>query len=156
MLKFLRLRLFWGVSSPGEREFAFASPEILKCVEFNALLTALATTELSRQEIQERSKKALVLLGEKSNFPQELLKQWEYGIRIVANSTTGPIGRHKAYSGWVRNSSTVGSKRPGTSSIPEPLSEEFSEDQFDKYEFLLKAITVGEIETNSGWIIRTP
>lgn len=152
MLRFLRLRAFWLETNFTEREFAFSHPKFLNDVEFNALLTVLATTELTKSEIVRRCEYVLNLIGKRSNFREGLLKQWDSNILISSTLTTGPIGKHKAFSGWVRNSSSVGSKRSVRSSNPEPLAEDFSEDMFDEYEFLVEAISVGSIESNLGII----
>jgi hypothetical protein len=152
MLKFLRLRYFWNESSLLEKEFSLSNPKFLHSVEFNVALTALVTTELTREEISQRLQKVLNFLGKKSFLSKSLIPQWNNNILITATLTSGPIGRHKAYSGWVRNSSSVGSKRQVKSSSPEPLTEEFSEHEFDEFEFLLKAITVDSIETQMGSI----
>jgi hypothetical protein len=103
-------------------------------------------------EIERRLQQSLKFIGQMSNFRKELLKQWDGAIAISATTSFGPIGKHKAFSGWVRNSSAVGSKRSFNSSLPEPLSEEFTEDKFDEFEFLLSAISVGSIESNLGVI----
>jgi len=152
MLKFLRLRIFWGLANDFEKEFSFSHPRILNDLQFNVLLTALATTELGRKELAERLKRFLNFIGHKFDFHEDLLKQWENHIKISGATSFGPIGKHKAFSGWVRNSSSVGSKRSVKSSTPEPLSEEFTEDKFDEFEFLLKAISVGSFESNLGII----
>lgn len=146
------MRAFWLETNFTEREFAFSHPKFLNDVEFNALLTVLATTELTKSEIVRRCEYVLNLIGKKSNFREGLLKQWDSNILISSTLTTGPIGKHKAFSGWVRNSSSVGSKRSVRSSNPEPLAEDFSEDMFDEYEFLVEAISVGSIESNLGII----
>jgi len=152
MLKFLRLRVFWGIATNQEMEFSMSHPKFLSQMEINVLLTALATTGLRREEIIERWQRINQILGRKTNFHKHLLAQWENNMAISGSTSLGPIGKHKAFSGWVRNSSAVGSKRSVASSIPEPLSEEFAENNFDEFEFLLKAISVGSIESNLGII----
>lgn len=154
MLKFLRLRFFWEQAEELEKEFSFSHPGFLKDMEFNVLLALLTTTELSRSEIIGRMEKALKLIGLKSNFSLNLISQWNNHILITADLESRTIRPHKAYSGWVRNASSVGSKR-GKPSAPEPISEDMPEDKFDKYNFLYELISVGRIETNSG-VIRLP
>jgi hypothetical protein len=152
MLRFLRLRVFWGISNDHEKRFAMSHPKFLLDVQTNVVLTALATTGLTTDEIERRLQQALKFIGQESNFRRSLLSQWDGAISISATTSIGPIGKHKAFSGWVRNSSAVGSKRFVNSSLPEPLSEEFTEDKFDEFEFLLSAISVGSIESNLGVI----
>jgi len=154
MLKFLRLRFFWEQTSDPEKEFSFTHPGFLQDLEFNVLLALLTTTELSRIEIVERMEKALKLLDRKSNFSMNLISQWNNHILIIADLESRPIRSHKAYSGWVRNASSVGSKRKKPS-IPEPISEDMPENKIDEFNFLYELISVGRIETNLG-VIRLP
>jgi len=154
VLKFMRLRWFWKDFEPEEEELFFSQPRFLNDVEFNVILALLGNTELSRKEISEKMEKALNLLGKKSNFRHLLLPQWSGRISVIADLVTRTIGKHKAFSGWVRNSSSVGSKRRGPS-IPEPISDDMPEIKFDEYNFLYELISVGSIETSLG-IIRLP
>lgn len=154
MLKYLRLQFYWNNLTKEETEFAFGHPEFLKDVEFNVLLALLTSTELTRSEIARRSEKAHRLLQKKSNFRKELVPQWDNNIRIVADLEHRSIRPHKAYSGWVRNASSVGSKRRKPS-IPDPISEEWTEEKFDEYNFFYELISVGSIETSNG-LIRLP
>lgn len=154
MLKFLRLRFFWNLSSELEKEFSFSHPGFLKDLEFNVLLALLTTTELSREEIIRRMEWALKLRFKTSNFKNSLISQWNNHILITADLESRPIRSHKAYSGWVRNASSVGSKRKKPS-IPEPISEDMPGEIIDEYNFLYELISVGRIETNLG-VIRLP
>lgn len=140
LLNFLRLKYFWNELTDQETILAFDNPRFLKSIEFNVLLTVLASTEYSRTEISEASNKVSRILGRKSKFSKSLLPQWENNIFLVAERTERPIRPSKKYSGWVRNSSSVGSKRQAKFFIPEPLFEEFPEEHFDEYELFCELI----------------
>lgn len=155
MLKFLRLKYFWTECTKQEHELMFAHPEFLKDLEFNVLLTVLASTELSREEIVRRAESALKFIGKSSNFRKRLLPQWNNDIFLKCELTTRPIRPHKAFSGWVRNASSVGSKKSSLS-IPEPIVAIFSEERFDEFNFLFELISVGYIEAATGSVIRLP
>lgn len=152
LLKFLRLKFFWKELSEEEQYFAFSAPRFLDDTEFNVLLVLLVTTELGQKEIARRFELACKVLNRRSNFRPELIKQWESNILLTADRGERPIRPHKAFSGWIRNASSVGSKKKNTLSIPEPLSEVLFEDKFDEYKFLYELISVGRIETNLGII----
>lgn len=152
LLKFLRLKYFWGELNSREIELLFSHPKVLDDVQFNVLLAVQATTELDKSTIIRRLDIALNFLSLKSSFRKELVQQWAGVVTFVADLETRSIRPHKRYSGWVRNSSSVGSKRLSNISIPEPLSEEFTDQMFDEYEFLYEFITVGSIETRSSFI----
>jgi len=151
MLKYMRMRHFWIETSDLEKELSFSHNGFLKDVEFNVLLAMLATTELSRLEIIIRMEKALLTIGKKSNFRKQVLDSWISHIVIVADLQTRPVRKHKAYSGWVRNASSVGSKRRSPS-LPEPISEDMPGDKIDEFNFLYELISVGRFEANSGII----
>lgn len=151
MLKYMRMRHFWIETSDLEKELSFSHNGFLKDVEFNVLLALLATTELSRFEITSRMEQALLVIGKRSNFRKQVLDSWISHIVIVADLQTRPVRKHKAYSGWVRNASSVGSKKKN-SSIPEPISEDMPGDKIDEFNFLYELISVGRYEANSGVI----
>jgi len=154
-VRFLRLKFFWGELSPEEQQLAFDSPGFLNDVEFNVMLALLAEQQTTREKIQQRVEKALRLIGKKSHFRKELIRQWENNIFLTAKESKRPIRPHKAYSGWVRNSSSVGSKRKSKFFIPDPISEDFDDATFDEYEFLYKLASVGKLDTNLG-VLRLP
>lgn len=140
MLKYMRMRHFWIETSDLEKELSFSHNGFLKDVEFNVLLALLATTELSRFEITSRMEQALLVIGKRSNFRKQVLDSWISHIVIVADLQTRPVRKHKAYSGWVRNASSVGSKKKN-SSIPEPISEDMPGDKIDEFNFLYELIS---------------
>jgi len=154
MLKYLRLRFFWKLTSPLEDDLLFNCPEFIEDVEFEVLLLLVANTKFTRSDIALRSEKALSAIGRKSNFSFRLLNQWDNNIKLRAEEKDFPITRHKAFSGWVRNSSSVGTKSRGNFKAPEGISEEFSEVKFDEFKFLYTLISVGSYEANTGTIIK--
>jgi len=141
MLKFLRLKFFWGELDEKETEFAFAHPKFLDNVEFNVLLALLARTELTKSEIIRRTEQALNSLNKKCNFRRNLIPQWDNHILITADLEHRTIRPHKAYSGWVRNASSIGSKRNNRPSLPDPLLDEWAGEKFDEYNFLYELIS---------------
>lgn len=149
MLKYLRLKYFWKELSDQQVLLCFDHPKFLKDLQFNVALQAVAQTELSREEIIRRLELGLTLLGKKCLLRKPLLSQWDNNNFILAEETSRSIRKHKAFSGWVRNASSIGSKR-SRPSLPEPFSEEVAEVFLDEYEILYTLISVGRIETNSG------
>ena len=150
MLKYLRLRYFWGHSLPIEYTAMFDHPKFLQDLEFSVALQAVATTELGKEEIMERLEHGLSLLGRKSLLRKALFSQWDNNIFLLVEEIVRSIRPHKRFSGWVRSASSIGSKR-SRPQLLEPLKEEeFRQDQFDEYVFLYELISVGRIETNSG------
>jgi len=156
MLKFFRLRFFWGLTNSIEEDLMFNCPEFIEDPEFEMLLALLANTNMTRSDIASKAEKAFSFIGKEFNFSLNLIRQWENNIWIMAEEMELPITRHKAYSGWVRNSSSVGTKSKSSFSIPEGLSEEFSEDNFNEFNFLYSLISVGSYEANTGMVIRLP
>jgi len=149
VLKYLRLKYFWKELSDPELLLAFSHPKFLRDIAFNVALQAVAQSNLSREVIVDRLGQGLAVLGKKCFLRKQLLAQWDNNTLILAEETTRTIRKHKAFSGWVRNASSLGSKR-ARPSLPEPFSEEVAEIYLDEYEFLYTLISVGRIETNSG------
>jgi len=141
---------FWNLLTKEAIELAFDHPKFLRSVEFNVLLTMLATTELTRLEIIGRMERALLILNRKSEFRYLLLSQWSKNVHLIAERETRSIRTHKRFSGWVRNASSLGSKHASKIYIPEPLFEDFREESFDEFEFLYGLVSVGNLETNTG------
>jgi len=154
-VQYLRLKFFWGELSFDEEQLAFDAPGFLNDVEFNVMLTMLAEQQMTKERITKRVEKALTFLKKKSHFRKELINQWEHNILITATSSVRPIRKHKAFSGWVRNSSAVGSKRKSKVFTPDPISEDFDNATFDEYEFLYKLASVGKLDSNLG-VFRLP
>jgi len=90
-----------------------------------------------------------MLLGGQNLFREELISIWSGTIIILISEKTFPIRPAKKFSGYVRNSSSVGSKRGNKFTI-EPIPEKFSTERFEEYEFVYEAITVGEVVSRSG------
>jgi len=150
MLQYLRLRYFWGTLDPREVQFCFDHPRFLSDLEFNVLLSLRVNSELSREELVERSDKILYRLkGKRSAFRKNLISQWNGIINILADVETKPIPARKPFSGWVRSAAAVGSKKQ-MSSKPDPeILEVFGDDLFDEFDFMFRAILSGEARTNS-------
>jgi len=153
-VKLLRNLYFWKEIefTPEFLDLCFSNNAFLRDIEFNVLLALLAETELSREEIAIRSKRALEILGKKSNFDKNDFFRRKHSMYILAELERRAIRPSKKYSGWVRNSSSVGSKRKSKIFIPEPLLGEYSEEMFDEYKILYELISVGKIETKAGFI----
>jgi len=149
LLRYLRLKYFWEKLSPTEVQFCFDHPKFLSDVEFNVMLSLLANTELTREEITERSRQVLALLGKKSFFRKLLMRQWDNNVVVIADLVKRSIAKRKSFSGWVRSSSSVGSKssRP---SIPDPfILDDNGVVDFDEFEFLYRGILDQSVSANS-------
>lgn len=84
-------------------------------------------------------------LENKKEMSRDLLRQWNGNVRYEIKEIRKPIRKVKKFSGWIRSSSSVGSKRPRKPS-PEPGVFEWSMyDNLDFYEFL----TVGRFHGTS-------
>lgn len=78
------------------------------------------------------------LIG-KPKWTKNLMYTYRGALKYELLEIRTPIRKVKKFSGWVRNSSAVGSKRPSAKPLilnVETSQDLISEDQFDFYEFL--------------------
>jgi len=116
---------------------------------FRALAVAKVQTSVPLEELNDRLDRYMQLFGGRNLFRKELIPQWSGVIVVQISEKTFPIRPAKKFSGYVRNSSSVGSKK-GNKFTFEPIPEKFSTERFEEYEFIYEAITVGEVVSRSG------
>jgi len=133
--------LFTGISIM-EQQLLFDAPGVMKDKFFLGCISAYQS-EVPKELLDRRLKIVCSIF----DFPEigtPLIKQIRgtarYRIRLIQN----PIRKAKKFSGWVRNSSAVGSKRQ-TGSRPEPGT--FKWDVGDEIDYF-HILTVGEFSMN--------
>jgi hypothetical protein len=128
-----------------EQQFLFDSPSAMQDELFIDALRAKISVGLT-PEVKERLEICSFIYGKSSIWTENLLKTWKgttiYRICLFEK----PIRKAKKFSGWVRNSSSVGSKRFGKTK-PEP--ETFEWDNFSEINYF-QALTVGEFPGTMG------
>jgi hypothetical protein len=133
-LSFLKLRVFEGRNSKTEYKCLIDGPGVLDDSLFIGALRALMVG-IDRESLFQRI--AWVQgLENQTPWTSNLLRQWESSIRYEIKEIRRPIRKARKYSGWIRNSSSVGSKRPGKPK-PEPGTFEWNNyEKLDYYNFL--------------------
>lgn len=142
-ISYLQLKVLLGLASNAEIACCYDAPGVLKDDLFIDALRAWKTDvpkKLLWQRLQTLQRlQQLPLWSE--NLYYTFDNTFSYEMQLVRKS----IRKVKKYSGYVRNSSAVGSKRSSRPTQPEPESFEWNFDvKIDFYHFL----TVGEF--NSG------
>lgn len=148
-LDFMKLLYIWGLLTPKEQQIILDHPGTLADPIFRALAVAKVQTKIPLEDLVDNLEKFCSLLGRKNNFRKSLVSQWSGNIAIEIKEKDFPIRSAKKFSGYVRNSSSVGSKRMSKFTF-EPIPEKFSPERFEEYEFIYEAITVGEVVSRSG------
>jgi len=144
---FLWLKYLWDELSREEFRLFLALPENLNSEMKVATLRAALL--LSKREIRERLNKILILLNEKP-FLREHYQGYKR-LDVEIKEITRNLPRVPKFSGWVRSSSKVGTKRgyQGPSYL-DPLAiyeGEYDDNYFDWY----TCLTVGDLNLNSLW-----
>ena len=144
-LDFLKLKNLFGSLSAMEKQFLYDSPGVLNDRLFIDALRA-KMTDVESKTFRERLEICSFIAGKSSIWNPQLLKTWEgttiYRIQLCEK----PISKAKKFSGWIRSSSAVGSKRAGKAK-PEPETFEWKiDDEIDYYNIL----TVGEFPGTVG------
>lgn len=145
----MKLLFIWGRLSPKEQQVVLDHPGTLEDPIFRALAVAKVQTKINLEDLVDNLDTYCNLFGRKNNFRLGLISQWSGAIAISILEKDFPIRSAKKFSGYVRNSSSVGSKRMSKFTF-EPIPEKFSPERFEEYEFIYEAITVGEVVSRSG------
>jgi len=148
-LSLLKLKFIWGELSPREQQFLWDHPSTFRDQVFLALASAKVRSKVPLKELVKRLSKVLELLGKKNLFRKELIVQWEGNTVLLITQKSYPIRKFTKFSGYVRNSSSVGSKHRNKFNF-EPIPEKDSTERFDEFEFVYEAITVGEVISRTG------
>jgi len=146
LLKFLKLKLFLSTETHIQvLRLLSDHPKVLNDQVFVTLFKHKMQNNLDILTILERYEGFCQVFGKANFYKKELLKQWENNIGILAQEAFIPIRPFKPYSGYVRNSSSVGSKRKSNFLFLESEVEEM--EISNENDFLDEAITVGEVSS---------
>jgi hypothetical protein len=131
---YLKMKHLLGTTSELEIRILLDGPGVMKDNLFIDALRA-KISGVPNEILVERLNWLQELEG-RQKWSFNLLSTWEKCINYEVMEIRKPIRKAKKFSGWVRNSSAVGSKRPGKSK-PEPEIFEWSSfENLDYYEFL--------------------
>ena len=143
-IEYLKLKVLTGQADYVEARCIYDAPGVLKDDLFIDALRAWKT-DVPRSILWQRMQSLQRLIGRpvwSLNLYYTYNKCFVYEIEEIRRS----IRKVKKYSGYVRNSSAVGSKKKSTISIPEPESFEWNSNvEYDFYHFL----TVGEFDSGA-------
>lgn len=143
-LLYKKLEWLFGTITESDMQMLIDSPGFFSDNVFLDALRALSNKVTDKETLAEDMAVLFEMGIIQTNYSPNLL----YTLRGVVQSQitleTVSIRQAKKFSGYVRNSSSVGSKRKGTLSIPEPeISEWTNPSVFDFYHFF----SVGEFST---------
>jgi len=124
-------------------------PSTLSDEIFRAIAVAKVTKDVNPEVLMDNLDKILSLIGKPNIYRKRLIRQWLGTIGIQIKEISQPIVPSKRYTGYVRNSSSVGSKRQNKISF-EPIPEKFASEMFEMFDLILESITVGEVVSRSG------
>lgn len=141
----MKLRLIFEETDAKEQQFLFDAPGTFRDRLFLDALRAIKSN-VPPKVFRERLEICSFIAGKPHLWTENLYKTWKGNTfyRIVLHEK--PIRKAKKFSGWIRNASSAGSKRPGKTK-PEP--ETFEWDTFEEIDFY-KALTVGEFPGTVG------
>lgn len=128
-----------------EQRLLFDAPGVLRDDLFLALLRAKNST-VPKNILEARLQQLQRLQGQPI-WEMNLLRTFDGVLSYEISEILKPIRKGKKYSGYVRNSSAVGSKRGFGQARPEPETFEWTtEYTIDYYEYL----TVGRLSSAFG------
>lgn len=151
VVKYLWLKYLWDELTKEEFELFLYLPEILNDeLRFAALRAVLL---LGKKELRKRILDCPILDPADKPLREIYLGYKRLSIEIHRESRKLP--KVPKFSGWVRSSSAIGSKRQRGPGLPEPLTiieNDYEDKKFDWYYFL----TVGGFSTHSVRMNETP
>lgn len=141
VVQYLWLKFLWDELTKKEFELFLILPETLNSQIKVAVLRSLLIQ--GKKVTRERLNKALILLGEEPHTRESYLGYKRLDVEIY--DFTRSLPRVPKFSGWIKSSSAVGSKRKSRGpSFPEPLAiieNDYEDVEFDWYSLL----TVGDL-----------
>jgi len=140
VIEFLWLKFLWDELSKQEFELFLALPEILNSEMKFATLRAVLL--MGKKKVRQRLNWYEDLILGESSSRKRYLGFLRLDVEIYEFQRSLP--KVPKFSGWIRSSSSVGSKKPRGSSFLEPLAileNDYEDEIFDWYNLL----TVGEI-----------
>ena len=155
-LKFLKCKqmelLFKGSLPLEEASALFDAPGSLTDDLWVDSLSVINSRTVRKETVLQRMQLLQQLLGESPIWTKNLLYTYLGNLNYLLLEIRVPIRKVKKFSGWIRSSSAVGSKKPITRSndlFSETIENDYSEEKLDFYEFL----SVGELYGPSGHLI---
>lgn len=150
-IEYLKMKELLGLTNLVEKRCCYDVPGVLEDDLFIDALRAWKT-DVPKNILWQRLQTLQRLLGKRQwnlNLYYTYDKEFSYEIEEVRRS----IRKVKKYSGYVRNSSAVGSKRFSSTSRPDPEIFEWSLDEkIDYYNFL----TVGDLTMSTLSVCSLP
>lgn len=148
--KYLWYKFLWDELTKQEMELFLTMPEtLIDPIKYAALRACLI---IGKKKVRDRIV-TTPFLDEKDK-PTRTRYQGIKGFRIEISRETRKLPKVPKFSGWIRSSSTKGSKRPGGPSFLEPLAineDDYNDFSFDWYSYL----TVGEsyLQNSAGMYV---
>ena len=144
-VEYLKMKHFYEGLPVNLQRCLYDAPGVLGDDLYLALLRA-KTLELPLDVLEARLQSLQRLLG-RSTWEMNLLRTFNGVLSYEINEILKPIRKGKKYTGYVRNSSSVGSKRGFGKSKPEPETFEWNtESTIDYFAYL----SVGQLSLASG------
>lgn len=144
-IKYLKMKHFYKGLTVNEQRLLFDAPGVLRDDQFLALLQA-KNSGVPLDVLETRLQK-LQRLQAQSPWGMNLLNTLDGVLSYEISEILKPIRKGKKYSGYVRNSSAVGSKRGFGGTKPEPETFEWTtEYTIDYYLFF----SVGQLSSAFG------
>lgn len=143
--KYLKMRHFYEGLPVNQQRLLFDAPGVLRDDLFLALLRA-KNEDVPLNILEARMQSMQRLLGQ-SPWTMNLLSTFDGVLSYEISEILKPIRKGKKYSGYVRNSSSVGSKRGFGKAKPEPETFEWNtESTIDFFTYF----SVGQLSLASG------
>lgn len=129
-IHYCKLRLLYETTDGKEQQFLFDA------IDFDPFFVACYKLKGNLED--DRVGKIAVLFGLK-NYTRKLYRQWNGNVKFHIIEIGRPIGKITKFSGYVRSSSSVGSKRPNKTNL-DPRTEIWTEELEYNY---VELLTVG-------------
>jgi len=147
-IQFLQLRVLMDRCSLTERRCCYDAPGVLEDDLFIDALRAWKT-DVPRKILWQRLQ-LIQRLEQRPEWSENLYYTYDGNVSYDLEEVRSTIRKVKKYSGYVRNSSAVGSKRKSNLTIPEPEIIEWNSDvKINYYHFL----TVGEFDSGAPGLL---
>lgn len=157
LLKYFRLRflLFKNILSERELLLFFSFNEFFS-IDLYSILLLEEREKIPLEVLLIRYERWCALRSKQNDLRRELLLQLENNVICFVTEAEASIGFFKKYSGYVRNSSSVGSKKSQPKTELHLNIEYSDENELEENIQLLNFLTVGKLLTDSGHEIKFP
>lgn len=144
-IKYLKMKHFYIGLPMNLQRLMFDFPAVLRDDQYLALLQA-KNMNVPMDILEQRLQQLQRLLGQPI-WEMNLLRTFDGVLSYEINEILKPIRKGKKYTGYVRNSSVVGSKRGFGKPKPEPETFEWNTESTIDY---LTYFSVGQLSLASG------